>query len=245
MPPVGPGRPTPPLRGASSVRCPHCQTELPPEAEACPACHPELAPGAGAPPPPPPLAGISPGAADDDPSRRFYAGGAGGADPAGATAVDISPEEWRAFLGPRSQVYLDHFARFQQAGEAFVATWHWPGFFATGWWFLYRKLYLWAVLGLVGAWIPWFRWAVHAASGLCAHYIYYGEAQRRIRAVKATAPPEELLARLAEAGGVHPWAPWVAVAVSLLILAGTIIMLAFAGGLALGVFFGQSQSMSY
>lgn len=230
------------------MRCPSCQQDLPPGAEVCPACHPELAPGVGAPPPPPPppppLAGISPGAEGDDPSRRFYAGGSGGTT-SGAAAADISPEEWRAFLGPRAAVYLDHFARFQRAGEAFTATWHWPGFFATGWWFLYRKLYLWAVLGLVGAWIPWVRWAVHAASGLCAHYIYYGEAQRRIRAVKATAPPDQLLARLAEAGGVHSWVPWVAVAVTLLLLAVGIIMLAFAGGLALGIVFGQSQGVSY
>lgn len=187
----------------------------------CPRCQRELPPGAagcpdcGAAPPPPPQ---PPGAAPD---------------------VAISPDEWRAFLGPKAELYLERFARFSAGGQdAFTATWHWPAFFATAWWFLYRKLYLWFGLGLVGSFIPWLRWGVHIAAGVTAYYIYYVEAGKQIRAIKAVTPPEQLAGRLAAAGGVHGWVPWVAVAVSALMLLGTILMLTFAGGLALGVLFG-------
>ncbi|MFZ5586725.1 MAG: hypothetical protein ACOZHQ_12425 [Thermodesulfobacteriota bacterium] len=198
------------------MQCPRCQRELPPGAAGCPDCGTAEAAGPTPPPPPPP--------------------------PPPGPAADISPEEWRAFLGPKAELYLERFARFQAGGQdAFTATWHWPAFFATAWWFLYRKLYLWFGLGLVGSFIPWVRWGVHVAAGVTAHYIYYVEAAKQIRAVKANCPPGELPARLAAAGGVHAWVPWVAVVVSALMLLGTILMLAFAGGLALGVLFGVAQ----
>ncbi|MFH1057158.1 MAG: zinc ribbon domain-containing protein [Pseudomonadota bacterium] len=203
------------------MQCPRCQRELPPGAAGCPDCGPAGQTGQTPPPPPPPPPGVGP-------------------DPA---APAISEAEWRAFLGPKAELYLARFARFSAGGQdAFAATWHWPGFFATAWWFLYRKLYLWFGLGLVGSFIPWLRWGVHIAAGLTAYYIYYVEAGKQIRAIKAATPPELLAERLAAAGGVHRWVPWVAVVVTALMLLGTILMLSFAGGLALGVLFGSASA---
>lgn len=168
------------------MQCPQCQRELPPGAAGCPDC----GAAAGPPPPPPP-------------------------DPAPcAPAEGISPDEWRAFLGPKADLYLERFARFTTTGtDAFTATWHWPAFFATAWWFLYRKLYLWFGLGLVGSFIPWLRWGVHIAAGVTAHYIYYVEAAKQIRAIKANCPAGEARARLIAAGagstpGCPGWRRW-------------------------------------
>jgi len=53
---------------------------------------------------------------------------------------------YRAFIGQKSQeYYLRQFAKFDSRGKA-GATWHWPAFFATFYWLLYRKMWGTAVL---------------------------------------------------------------------------------------------------
>jgi hypothetical protein len=69
-------------------------------------------------------------------------------------------EYYKAVLGPKNQdYYLRQFARFDADGKV-SATWHWPAFFVTFYWMLYRKMWLFALvyfilpylyLGLVGA----------------------------------------------------------------------------------------------
>jgi hypothetical protein len=122
-----------------------------------------------------------------------------------------------------------------------VATWHWPAFLATFWWFLYRKLYLWFGLCLVGVFIPYVQYAVWIGGAIAANYIYYIEAQKQIRAIKSTSPPAELSTRLAQAGGVHAWVPWVAVLVSAGLFLLTAVVLMFLGGLTLGWFLGLAN----
>ncbi|MFH1034129.1 MAG: zinc ribbon domain-containing protein [Pseudomonadota bacterium] len=211
-------------------QCPHCRQEIDPGQGQCPSCGAALPAGGQAPPPPPP----------PDPGQAYYQGGSGQAWAGDDLA--ITPQDWRDFLGPNAEAYLPKFARFAPGGlETFVATWHWPAFLATFWWFLYRKLYLWFGLCLVGMFIPHLRWLVWVAAGIVANYIYFIEAQKQIRAIKATSPAAELSARLAQAGGVHPWVPWVAVAVSLggfLLLA---VLVLFLGGLTLGWLMGLAS----
>jgi Tfp pilus assembly protein PilE len=55
----------------------------------------------------------------------------------------ISDEEYyKAIIGSKNQdYYLQHFARFDDEGKA-GATWHWPAFFVTFYWLLYRKMWI-------------------------------------------------------------------------------------------------------
>jgi Tfp pilus assembly protein PilE len=67
----------------------------------------------------------------------------GGTSPAGTA----TPEEfYKAYIGPSNQFYyLQRFKRFDEAGKAGV-TWNWPAFFITFYWFLYRKMWVPALL---------------------------------------------------------------------------------------------------
>lgn len=51
-------------------------------------------------------------------------------------------EFYKAIVGPKNQnYYLYHFAQFHSCGKAGVS-WHWPVFFLTFFWLLYRKIWL-------------------------------------------------------------------------------------------------------
>jgi len=126
-------------------------------------------------------------------------------------------EEFEAYVGPNAGAYLDVFARFpSEGGPAFAFSWNWPAFFCGVWWYLYRKMYLWAAvdfaLSVVLGWtflVPLF-WAVIRA--LTGNYLYFLQAERKVR--EAAAYPVDgpaRLARLAREGGVHRWVAWAAV----------------------------------
>jgi len=54
-----------------------------------------------------------------------------------------NPDEfYKAIVGPKNQdYYLNQFSRFDSNGKV-DASWHWPAFFVTFYWFLYRKMWL-------------------------------------------------------------------------------------------------------
>jgi type II secretory pathway pseudopilin PulG/ribosomal protein L40E len=53
---------------------------------------------------------------------------------------------YKAIIGPKNQdYYLRHFLRFDANGKAGI-TWHWPAFFTTFFWLIYRKMWLNALL---------------------------------------------------------------------------------------------------
>jgi hypothetical protein len=53
---------------------------------------------------------------------------------------------YQAAVGPKGQdFYMPYFQRAHQRGYAAIS-WNWPVFFVGFFWFLYRKLYLWAAL---------------------------------------------------------------------------------------------------
>lgn len=55
-------------------------------------------------------------------------------------------EFYKAVIGDKNQAYyLRHFAQFDRNGKAGV-TWNWPAFFITFYWFLYRKMWLNAII---------------------------------------------------------------------------------------------------
>jgi len=60
----------------------------------------------------------------------------------------VSEEMYKAVIGPNNQEeYLRHFARFDEKGRI-GASWHWPAFFVTFAWLIYRKMWGFAAIYL-------------------------------------------------------------------------------------------------
>jgi hypothetical protein len=150
-------------------------------------------------------------------------------------ASSPSAEELAAYVGPKADIYRPRFERFSRHGATrFEFSWNWPAFFAGAWWYLYRKMYGWALLDIgVSVLFGWtvfvpILWA--AARAVTGDYLYFLQADRKIRDSRplslASAPPEGAahLARLAREGWVHAWVPWVAVAgILLVVLLGSLL----------------------
>ena len=153
------------------------------------------------------------------------------------TSSPLTAEELTAYIGPRAERYARRFARFTRTGATrFEFSWNNPAAFLGLWWYLYRKMYGWALLDFVlGVLLGWtlfvpILWGV--ARAVTGDYLYFRQADRRIRearpissAVDAPAANAAHLARLAAEGGVNAWVTWVAVGGALLFLA--ILLFAF------------------
>ncbi|HEY6097161.1 MAG TPA: hypothetical protein VIU83_03830 [Candidatus Deferrimicrobium sp.] len=143
----------------------------------------------------------------------------------------LTAEELTAYIGPGADRYRARFDRFTRAGAPrFEFSWNWPASLAGLWWYLYRKMYGWALLDFVlSVLLGWtlfvpILWGV--ARAVTGDYLYFLQADRRIREARpiasaAGAPPADALhlARLAAEGGVNAWVPWVAVGATFLVLA--------------------------
>jgi len=140
-------------------------------------------------------------------------------------------EELTAYIGPRAERYRSRFKRFTRMGTIrFEFSWNNAAAFAGLWWYLYRKMYVWAlvdfVLSVVLGWtlfVP-ILWGV--ARAVTGDYFYFRQADRKIREARIAssifgAPDTNAahLARLAAEGGVNAWVMWVAIAALLLFLA--------------------------
>lgn len=126
---------------------------------------------------------------------------AGGA-PGGAAGGD----DMAVFIGSNAEKYLAKFRKFSANGQdAFAATWHWPAFFFSFLWLLYRKMYLWSLLAFFLSWIPYVNLAAAIFFGIRGNYLYYRHAKKRIAELKATLPPsgEQRTVLLARNGGVN------------------------------------------
>jgi len=149
----------------------------------------------------------------------------------------LSAEELTAYIGPKAERYRLRFERFTRTGTTrFELSWNNPAAFLGIWWYLYRKMYWWGlvdfVLSVLLGWtlfVP-ILWGV--ARGVTADYLYFLQADRKIRearpissAVDAPAADAAHLARLAAEGGVNRWVTWVAIAGTILFLA--ILIFAF------------------
>lgn len=149
----------------------------------------------------------------------------------------LAAEELTAYIGPKSERYRPRFERFTRTGtNRFEFSWNNPAAFAGLWWYLYRKMYGWALadfaLSVLLGWtlfVP-ILWGV--ARAVTADYLYFLQADRKIREARPISSPGGApgadaahLARLAAEGGVNTWVPWVAVAGAILFLA--VVLLAF------------------
>ena len=142
----------------------------------------------------------------------------------------LAAEELTAYIGPKAERYRPRFARFTRTGTTrFEFSWNNPAAFAGMWWYIYRKMYSWALvdfaLSVLLGWtlfVP-ILWGV--ARAVTGDYLYFRQADRKIREARpissaggAPAADAAHLARLAAEGGVHAWVPWVAIGAVFVVL---------------------------
>ncbi len=128
----------------------------------------------------------------------------------------------KAFIGPNADRYLETFKKFSgPSGPQFALTWHWPAFiFEPFLWFLYRKMYVYALIYAIGPAMAFYItqdlsadiiWRIIA--GASANYIYFWHAKEQLAKIKGErATGGETRQRLlGELGGVQPYVVWVGV----------------------------------
>ncbi len=119
---------------------------------------------------------------------------------------DISDSEYAAFIQKNTDVYLRKFKSFHNGD--FAATWHWPAFFFPLPWFLYRKLYSWALLSFILGFIPMINLLIRFCWGFTANHLYYKKVRATILEIKRTTPSTGNLVAsgaLRGPGGVNAW----------------------------------------
>jgi hypothetical protein len=164
----------------------------------------------------------------DDARFCHQCGGAFSSDPPAAAiepdqaAPQTDTELWKAFLGPNADRYLETFKKFTgPSGPQFALTWHWPAFvFEPFLWFLYRKMYVYALIYAIGPAMAFYItqdlsadliWRIIA--GASANYIYFWHAKEQLAKIKSERGTggESRQQMLGELGGVQPYVVWVGV----------------------------------
>jgi hypothetical protein len=142
---------------------------------------------------------------------------------------------WRQFIGPHADRYLEQFKKFGFMGEPrFALTWNWPAFvFIPFLWFLYRKMYLYALVYALGPMISAYvtrditvsvAWCIIA--GATANYVYFWHCREQIAEIKKQgwSDPSKQIQSLKEAGGVQPYVIYVGIVIGLAFCVLTIMM---------------------
>ena len=131
----------------------------------------------------------------------------------GMTRLPHSHEDYAAFIDRNVHTYLPRFGSYAAMPDNFHPGWNWAAFFFTFWWFLYRKMYMWAVICFVTLWLPYLNLLIWIGWGVVANSLYFTHATRKIGEVKAV-HGDGYPVYLRDAGGVNGWVPWVALLVS-------------------------------
>lgn len=161
-------------------------------------------------------------------------------------------ELWRAFIGPSKAVlfsfrngwrwdqagdhYLEIFRKFA-AGRTprFALTWNWPAFlFPPFLWFLYRKMYLYAGVYLLGPALAIYMtgnpsavlvWSIVA--GATGNYIYYWHIKEQLAGIQKKPLMEQSVRdrELHDLGGVQYYVLWLGVALHILAFVGFFFIL--------------------
>ena len=126
------------------------------------------------------------------------------------------------FVGPNADHYEPRFKRMGSVrSPVFRFGWHWPAFFAFFFWALYRKMWAWAAINLLGALFlvfftpPTALWMIYSLVWpLTAHYLYYRHVGNHIRKVRSLSR-EDRSQYIADKGGVSRGAMWLGVAGSI------------------------------
>lgn len=136
---------------------------------------------------------------------------------------------WRDFIGPNADRYLEQFRKFSAGSQPrFALTWHWPTFlFDPFLWFLYRKMYLYALIYAVGPVVSAYLtgdftvgivWRIMA--GVSANYLYYWHVKDHLARVREKAARDQtsIGSLLKDLGGIQPYVIWLGVLLHLLLL---------------------------
>ncbi len=155
-----------------------------------------------------------------------------GNEPAAAELEMDEDQLWRTFIGPSNTIlfslkkgwewgsadryYMEQFRSFtRDSTPRFALTWHWPAFLLDPFlWFLYRKMYMYAAVYLVGPVISFFLtgditvgfiWRIIA--GVSANYLYYWHVKDHLGRVRKEAGPFRPIPQhlLRDTGGVQPY----------------------------------------
>jgi hypothetical protein len=153
---------------------------------------------------------------------------------------------WKSFVGPKSDHYLEVFKKFSSpSGPRFAFTWNWAAFlFEPFLWFLYRKMYVYALVYAVGPVVAFYFtqdlsadlvWRVMA--GASANYIYFWHVKEHLAQLKPRLGFDNSRweQSLRDAGGVQPYVIWVGVAL-LLVKVGLLVSLGLDGPSDRGLF---------
>ncbi|HUN53958.1 MAG TPA: DUF2628 domain-containing protein [Smithella sp.] len=115
-----------------------------------------------------------------------------------STSTSTSIDDLISFIGKNAGHYVMTFKKFESDRSGKIqATWNWPAFFFGFWWFIYRKLYLWALFVFVINFMPlctkiFFDSSTSGIMGVCfgillmiiwgasANYIYYDHIKKKI-----------------------------------------------------------------
>ena len=126
------------------------------------------------------------------------------------------------FIGPNADDYAQKFSSFGTIrNPKFQLSWHWPAFFFFFFWALYRKMWLWAGLNVLGAVFLVFLtpltivWLIYSLFWpLVANYLYFRHIAHHMRVARARYSGEEREEYLAKKGGVSKNAVWIGLAAS-------------------------------
>lgn len=189
--------------------CPECGKETADDARYCSHCGASLATPIGA--------GASASTAAEDPPPVSPAG-----SEAGAGTGSDEEQTWRQFIGPKADHYLAKFRHFTSpTGPKYALTWNWAAFiFEPFLWFLYRKMYLYALVYAIGPVVAFYFtqdmsadivWRLMA--GASANYLYYWHIKEQLGDIRKQAgfdaSTRERLIR--DSGGVQAYVVWVGI----------------------------------
>lgn len=139
--------------------------------------------------------------------------------------AEVTRQNFEAMVGPKNQhYYLPRFEAFEATGKTSLG-WHWPAFFITFYWLLYRKMWLAALLyfilpyvvttalGVVGAVVGEqgqmlvlggygvYCLAILLLPPMLANGLYYRHCQSKIRKAEAQYPERQRLLGYLQAKG--------------------------------------------
>lgn len=98
----------------------------------------------------------------------------------------IEQNDLEKFVGKNSDYYLRKFEEIQITGNKI--SWNWPAFFISGYWLLYRKMYIQALIMILGSMvlgcIPFIGWLVPIAlpigMGMYANALYFDHINKKM-----------------------------------------------------------------
>ncbi|MEX5212956.1 MAG: DUF2628 domain-containing protein [Nitrospiraceae bacterium] len=152
------------------------------------------------------------------------------------SALAEQEQVWRQFIGLKADYYLRKFTKFTAPeGPKFALTWNWPAFvFEPFLWFLYRKMYLYALVYAIGPvlafyftqdWSADLVWRIMA--GASANYLYFWHIKEQLADIRRQAGFDNALRDrlIRDAGGVQAYVVWVGVGLLMLKFALVLFMM--------------------